>query len=183
MAGALVASGSALAAMACRFTSGEKFAAVESAMARRVEDLERHRARGLELVDLDARSYDAVTDAYKLPKATEAEKAARTAAIQAGLRGALDVPAETVEHALLALRIAVDALPDVNANLVSDAASGAHCLAAACEAALLNVRINAASLKDGLYGSERLARAESQCAEARQLVARAHDAVARRITT
>ncbi|MBL8861988.1 MAG: cyclodeaminase/cyclohydrolase family protein [Planctomycetes bacterium] len=181
MAAALAAAGSALAAMACRFTSGEKFAAVEAAMARRVEALERHRARGLELVDLDARSYDAVTAAYKLPKATEAEKSARSAAIQAGMRGALEVPAETVEVALAALRLAAEALSDVNANLISDAASGAHCLHAACEAALLNVRINATSLADKAHGAERLARAEEQCAEARRLLASAQAVVARRM--
>jgi formiminotetrahydrofolate cyclodeaminase len=181
LAGALVACGSALAAMACRFTSGEKHAAVEAAMARRVEDLERLRARGLELVDLDARAYDAVTAAYKLPKATDAERAARGAAIQAGLRGALAVPAETVERALEALQLATDALPDVNANLVSDAASGAHCLVAACEAALLNVRINAASLADKAHGTQQLARAEAACAAARALLERAEGIVARRL--
>lgn len=181
MAAALVAAGSALAAMACRFTSGEKFAAVEGGMARRVEALEVHRARGLALVDLDARSYDAVTAAYKLPKATDAEKAARSAAVQAGLRGALEVPAETIDHALGALAIAVDALPDVNPNLVSDIASGANCLASACEAAFLNVKINAASIADKAWGQERLARAERQRDEVRALLARANGIVDRRV--
>ncbi|MCY2959597.1 MAG: cyclodeaminase/cyclohydrolase family protein [Planctomycetota bacterium] len=181
MAAALVASGSALAAMACRFTSGEKFAAVEGAMARRVEGLAAHQARGLALVDLDARSYDAVTAAYKLPKSSDPEKALRTAAIQAGLRGALEVPAETIEHALAALALAVDALPDVNSNLVSDIASGANCLASACEAAFLNVKINAGSIADKAWGQERLARAERQRDEARQLLARANEIVARRL--
>lgn len=183
MAAALVASGSALAAMAFRFTSGEKFAAVESAMAQRVEELERHQARGIELVDLDAESYDAVTAAYKLPKVTEAEKAARSAAIQAGLRGALAVPAETVEHALAALRIAVDGIADANPNLLSDAASGAHCLAAACEAAYLNVQINAGSLSDKTFGAGELARAAERRGEVRSLLARANEIVARRLSS
>lgn len=182
MAAALVASGSALAAMAFRFTSGEKFAAVESAMARRVEDLEKHRARGIELVDLDAKSYDAVTAAYKLPKVTDAEKSARSAAIQAGMRGALAVPAETVEHALAAMRIAVDGLGDANPNLLSDAASGAHCLAAACEAAYLNVQINATSIADKAFGGAELARAAEKRNEVRALLARANDIVARRLS-
>jgi len=183
MAAVLVASGSALSAMAFRFTSGEKFAAVESAMAHRVEELERHRARGIELVDLDARSYDAVTAAYKLPKATDAEKAARSAAIQTGLRGALAVPAETVEHALAALRIAVDGIADANPNLLSDAASGAYCLAAACEAAFLNVQINASSLSDKPFGEGELARAAERRDEVRTLLARANEIVARRLSS
>lgn len=183
MAAALVASGSALAAMAFRFTSGDKFAAVEAAMARRVEDLERHRARGIELVDLDARSYDAVTAAYKLPKTTDAEKAARSAAIQAGLRGALEVPAETVDRALEALVICVDGLADANANLLSDAASGAQCLAAAVEAAYLNVQINAGSIADKPFGAERLARAARQREVARTLLAQAGEVVAKRLSS
>jgi formiminotetrahydrofolate cyclodeaminase len=182
MAAALVASGSALAAMAFRFTSGEKFAAVEPAMARRVEELERHRARGLELVDLDARSYEVVTASYKLPKATDAEKSARSAAIQAGMRGALEVPAETIDHALAALELSVEGIGDVNPNLISDAASGVHCLASACEAAFLNVQINAASIADKSWGADRLARARGQRDEARALLARAHEIVARRLS-
>ena len=183
MAGALVAAGSALAAMAFRFTTGDKFAAVEAAMNERVEELDRLRARGLELVDLDARSYDAVTASYKLPKATDAEKAARTAAIQAGMRGALEVPAETIDRALAALVIAVDGLGDANANLISDCASGVHCLASACEAAYLNVEINAKSIADTSYGAEQLARAERQRAAARALLAKANEIVARRLAS
>ncbi len=182
MAAALVASGSALAAMAFRFTSGEKYAAVEAAMARRVEALEAHSARGLELVDEDSRSYTVVTDAFKLPKSSDTEKATRTAAIQKGMRGALEVPAETVEHALAALKLAVEGLDDANPNLISDAASGAQCLASACEAAYLNVAINAASIADKTWGAERLARAQAQRDEARALLARANAIVARRMT-
>jgi len=183
MAAALVASGSALVAMAFRFTTGEKYAAVEVALTDRLDDLDRLRARGLELVDLDSRSYEAVTSAYKLPKASDAEKSARTAAIQAGLRVALEVPAETIDRALAALAIAVEGLPNVNPNLISDAASGAHCLASACEAALLNVKINAASIADKTWGGEQLARADRQCHAARNLLARANEIVARRISS
>src|SRR5438034_339182 len=46
----------------------------------------------LEAIDTDSTAYDAVVAAYKLPKATEAEQAARKAAIQRALRGATDVP-------------------------------------------------------------------------------------------
>jgi len=182
MAAYLVATGSALAAMAFRFSSGEKFAAVEAAMARRVEELERVRARGLDLVDLDSRSYEVVTSAYKLPKGSDAEKAARSQAVQAGLRGALEVPAETVALALEAMRTAVDGLADANANLVSDVASGAHCLMAACEAALLNVRTNAGSIADKTWAGERLARAEGQRDEASALLTRAAEIAARRMS-
>jgi formiminotetrahydrofolate cyclodeaminase len=171
MAAYLVGAGSALVAMACRFTSGEKYAAVEAAMARRVDALESLRGRGLELVDRDARAYDAVTAAYKLPKASDAEKAARAQAVQAALRVALEVPFDTLEQAAAGLRLAAEAVADVNPNLLSDAASGAQCLAAACESALLNVRINAGSIADRAWAAERLRRGEALRDEARALAA------------
>jgi formiminotetrahydrofolate cyclodeaminase len=169
----LVDAGCALTAMACRFTSGEKFAAVEPAMAERVEVLERLRARAQPLVDRDTAAYDAVTAAYKLPKGTEPEKAARTVAVQAAMLGALEVPAETLGAALEALRIAAAAAPDVNKNLASDAATGTWCLRSAAEAAFHNVRINAASLADRPQADERLALGARALHEARELADRA----------
>ena len=167
--------------MACRFTAGPKFLAVEPAMAARVEELERLRRAATPLVDLDSAAYDAVTAAYKLPKTTDAEKAARTAAVQAAVLGALDVPARTLTTALAGLRLAVAAAPDVNANLVSDAASGAHCLASGAEAAFYNVRINAASLADAELAARRLAACEREMTEVRELFARARAAIEARL--
>src|SRR5262245_16985547 len=68
MAAYLAACAAALVSMGYRFTSGEKFAAVEGAMAERAQKLDSVRQRALELVDADAGSYDAVTAAYGLPK-------------------------------------------------------------------------------------------------------------------
>ncbi|MBL8859017.1 MAG: cyclodeaminase/cyclohydrolase family protein [Planctomycetes bacterium] len=179
MAAYLVATGSALGAMAFRFTSGEKYAAVEGAMARRVEALEKIRARAHELVDLDSRSYEAVTAAFKLPKSTDAEKAARTAAIQAAMKGALEVPAETLQHALAALRLVAEGLPDVNPNLVSDGATGATCLWSACESALLNVHINAGSIHDKEWTKQRVLHCSALSEEAHRLLASAKTTAAK----
>lgn len=181
MAAVLVADGCALGAMAFRFTSGEKFAAVEGAMARRVEALEALRKRALPLVDRDSRSYDAVTAAYKLPKTNDAEKAARTAAIQAAMKGALEVPAETMERALEGLRLVAEGLNDVNPNLVSDGATGATCLWSASESALLNVRINAASIADKAWAKSRLDHCLSLAEEAHRLLAQAKSAAAKHL--
>lgn len=183
MAAYLVATGSALGAMAFRFTSGEKYAAVEGAMARRVEALDALRARALELVDRDSRSYEAVTAAYKLGKGTDAEKAARTAAIQLAMKGALEVPAETMEHALAALRLVAEGLPSVNPNLVSDGATGATCLWSASESALLNVRINAGSISDKAWTKTRLDHCLALSEEAHRLLASAKTAAAKHLST
>ncbi|MFN0009222.1 MAG: cyclodeaminase/cyclohydrolase family protein [Planctomycetota bacterium] len=160
MAAYLAASGAALTAMAFRFTSGAKFAAVEAEMAGRVEQLETLRRRALELVDRDSAAYDVVTAAYKLPKSTDSEKALRTGAVQEGLRGALEVPLETMRVAREALGIAVAGAADINPNLASDCATGSWCLWSAAESAALNVRINAGSIVDAAYKSARLAECE-----------------------
>src|SRR5262245_54640013 len=128
MAAYLAASGAALTAMAFRFTSGEKYAAVEAAMASRVEALEGLRRPALELVDRDSAAYDAVTAAYRLPKSSDAEKSARAEAVQQGLRTALEVPLETLRTARQALAIAGAGAADVNKNLASDCATGSWCL-------------------------------------------------------
>jgi formiminotetrahydrofolate cyclodeaminase len=181
MAACLAACGSALGAMAFRFTSGEKYAAVEGAMARRVEALERLRAASLPLVDRDTQAYDAVTAAYKLAKSNDAEKAARTAAIQKALKGALEVPHETLELSIQALRLVAEGVGDVNPNLASDAATGATCLWSACESALLNVTINAGSIHDKAWAQEHLDACRASCEESSRLLAAVKTAVARHL--
>ena len=169
MAAFLTASGAALVSMACRFTSGEKFAVVEPAMVQSVVALELLRPRALELVDLDAASYDAVTAAYGLAKSNDAEKALRAAAIQLALKGALDVPFETMQIALAGLEIAAPIAASINPNLKSDCGVGARCLATALESAFLNVRINAGSIKDGEFVAERLRQCDAMRTRAREL--------------
>lgn len=163
----LAAMGAALGCMAFRFTTGPKYAAVESAMAGRVEELERLCARASLLIDEDSRAYELVMAGYKLPKATESEKAARSAAIQAGLRTAIEVPAETLALARRALALLAEGGADLNPNVVSDCASGGWCLLGAAEAAFLNVKINAASLSDKADGEQRLCASEAALKEAR----------------
>lgn len=177
----LVATGAALVSMAFRFTSGEKFAAVEAAMTARVAELDRLRPQGLALVDGDSKAYDAVTAAFALPKSTEPEKAARTAAIQAAMKGALEVPFETMRLALAGLELAAAGAGDINKNLASDCAVGASCLAAALEGAFLNVKINALSIKDAGYVAERLAACERMRARSNELAAVVQAAIQRHL--
>ena len=179
MAAFLAASGAALTAMAFRFTSGDRFAAVEAEMASRVERLEELRGRALELVDRDSAAYDVVTTAYRLPKGTDAEKAKRSEAVQEGLRGALEVPLETMRVAREALRIAAAGAGEVNPNLASDCATGGWCLGSAAEAAALNVRINAGSIKDEGYSRSRLAECEEILRECQERAATVRAATAR----
>jgi formiminotetrahydrofolate cyclodeaminase len=177
----LVASGAALVSMAFRFTSGEKYAAVERAMAARAAELDTLRPKALGLVDADARAYDAVTAAFGLPKASEGEKAERKAAVQAALKRALEVPFETMGLALAGLELAGAGAADLNKNLASDCAVGASSLRAALEGALLNVRINALSIQDADYVAQKLAACERMRVRASELAATVDAAIQRHL--
>jgi formiminotetrahydrofolate cyclodeaminase len=174
----LVGLGAALGCMAFRFTSGPKYATLESAMAGRAEELERIRNRAAPLVDEDSRAYELVLAGYRLPKASEAEKAARAAAVQSGLQAAIAVPARTLELASQALELLAAGAPDLNPNVASDCASGGWCLLGAAEAAFLNVKINAASLSDKAAAEARLRTSEAALGKARAAAASLNASIA-----
>ena len=143
------ASGAALVAMAARLTAGKKsFEAVEARMGEIVETAEAARATFLDLAERDARSFDAVMQAYGLPKETDDEKAARSAAIQEAMVGAANVPLETARLAVDLLALAEETARTGNPNLLSDAAAASELLGASARAAAWNVEINAQSIKD-----------------------------------
>jgi formiminotetrahydrofolate cyclodeaminase len=98
--------------------------------------------------DRDAAAFDGVVAASRLPKATDAEKAARQARIQAAYRDATAVPLETLELAARALDEAVHVARHGNRSAASDVGVAALLLSAAAEGAAANVRINLSSLSD-----------------------------------
>ena len=102
-------------------------------------------ARLRQLVDLDTDAYNAVTAAYKLPKASDEEKAARAAAIAKAMRQATDVPLETCERTAEVLRAAAQALAHGNPNAASDARTAIALCRAALDAGGENVRANLSS--------------------------------------
>jgi formiminotetrahydrofolate cyclodeaminase len=95
------------------------------------------------LVDRDTQAYDAVMAAYRLPKGTDEEKAARKAAIAAAMAGATEVPIETAEACLVVLKAAQQAAAHGNPNALSDARTGGALAWAGVVGAAENVRINA----------------------------------------
>ena len=145
----MAALGAALGAMAARFTEGRKgFEAHGAALAAEIGRLDGLRGRFLGLVDADAASYDEVTAAYGLPKASEAEKDARREAIQRALVHAMETPLSACRLAVEALGVLDDLAGHVNPNLASDVAVGAYALGAGFRGAWTNVLINLAGLKD-----------------------------------
>jgi formiminotetrahydrofolate cyclodeaminase len=143
------ATGVALIAMVGRLTVGKPgFEDVEDRMRALVERADAARLEFLDLADRDAHAFDEVMIAFKMPKETEEEKAARSAAIQAGYEHAASVPLEIAHAAVNLMELAEDATSTGNAQAASDGVSGAAHLYCAAICAIANVEINAASLKD-----------------------------------
>lgn len=103
------------------------------------------------LVDRDSEAYDAVVAAYRQPKATPAEQAARTAAIRAALRGATEVPLDVMRAAHAAVVTAAVVGRHGNPNARSDIGVALELLHAAYRGASLNVGTNLATTSDDAY--------------------------------
>lgn len=100
------------------------------------------------LVDEDTAAFDKIMSAFGLPKGTDEEKAARAAAIEEATLHATKVPLRTMKASLKAFEIARAMASGGNPNSVSDAGVGALAARSAVLGAELNVKINAAGLKD-----------------------------------
>lgn len=100
------------------------------------------------LADADSAAFDAVMTAYRLPKSTDQEKSARTRAIQAALRGATEIPLETLRACAGALEQARAVADHGNRSAESDVGVAIGLLKAAAAGAAANVRINLEGLKD-----------------------------------
>ncbi|HEX6162047.1 MAG TPA: cyclodeaminase/cyclohydrolase family protein [Vicinamibacterales bacterium] len=110
-------------------------------------------ARLTELADADAASFDAVMAAYRLPKNSDEDKQARTAAIQSALRGATEVPLDTLRACAAALDHSRTVAKHGNASADSDTGVAIGLLKAAAAGAAANVRINLGGLKDEAFKS------------------------------
>jgi glutamate formiminotransferase/formiminotetrahydrofolate cyclodeaminase len=120
------------------------------------------------LVDRDTDAFRALMSAFSLPQASDADKSARKAAIQAATRVAIEVPLRTMEVALEAMTVVAAMAQDGLPASISDAAVGALCARAAVRGAAFNVRINAKSLQDAALREELLSRATRLESEAEE---------------
>ncbi|MFN8395867.1 MAG: cyclodeaminase/cyclohydrolase family protein [Bacteroidia bacterium] len=108
----------------------------------------------LYLVDEDTAAFNKVMDAFRLPKDSEAEKAARSAAIQSANEYAARVPLQVMERALEGYAIVREMAQDGNPASITDAGVGALCIHTCIQGAGLNVRINLSGLKDEAVKTE-----------------------------
>ena len=103
------------------------------------------------LVERDSAAYTAVLEAMRLPKATDADKEARRAAIEEAMRGAIDVPMDTMRACQQAVRGAVIVARNGNTNASTDTGTAVLLLMAGLRGAALNVDVNLKSLSDAAF--------------------------------
>lgn len=125
----------------------------------------------LYLVDEDTRAFNKVMDAFGLPNKTEQEKLQRQQAIQEASEYATLIPFKVMQTAMEAFPLIEAMTRQGNPNSVSDAGVGALCARAAVLGALLNVKINAATLKNRELAEAKLTQGEAMAAEAMKLEA------------
>jgi glutamate formiminotransferase / formiminotetrahydrofolate cyclodeaminase len=119
------------------------------------------------LVDEDTRAFNRIMDAFGLPRGTDSEKAARTAAIQEATKYATEVPLRTMKKTFESFGVIKAMAETGNPNSVSDAGVGALCARAAVIGAFLNVKINASGLDDKKYVGQVMKEAEGIVEKAR----------------
>ena len=127
-------------------TPGER-AALDAARTRLLE----LRKTLMDLIDRDAGAYDRVVAAYRLPKTSDEEKAARSRSIQAALQHATEVPLETLTVCGQVVEAGRTVATSGNPSAISDVTVGLQTLMTAMSGAMLNVQMNLGSVKDAAF--------------------------------
>jgi formiminotetrahydrofolate cyclodeaminase len=152
------AMGAALVSMVCNLTIGKKkYAEVEAEMIATRDRAETLRAELTGMIAEDVGAFNAVMGAYGLPKAIDAEKAARAAAIQDALRLATDVPLACAKACRAVIDLCEGIAERGNLNVVSDAGVAVLAAQAGLRSAALNVYVNAKAIEDRAFAEDRLA--------------------------
>ena len=176
------AQAAALVAMVARYSDGPKYARYADAIRRIRDAADELRENALDLAEDDAAAFTAVTEAYRLPKTTDAEAAERSVAIATAVLRAARPPAFVVGVAARVLELAEDLLPVSNRNVVSDVAAAAEAARAAATTARVNIEINLGGVADAQARGELLTTADSVdglCERADELTAAVRAGLAR----
>ncbi len=143
------ATAAGLISMVCNLTIGKpKYANVENDVKAILAQSEKLRARLHLLVDEDATAYSQVMDAFKLPKNTDDEKAARAARIQEATIEASRVPLDIARECARVVDLAGPAARLTNVQAIGDVAMAAYLAEGALRGAVINIDINLRSVKD-----------------------------------
>ena len=156
--------------MVANLTIGkEKFADREPEVKELLEQAEAERVRLLTLVDEDAAVFNSFMSCYKLPKTTDEEKAARTAAIRAAAKQAATVPLNIARSSFAVLKLADKLVVAGNQGVITDGACSGLLARAALRCAEYNVRINLGLTKDEAWNAQAAADLKQLLADAEAL--------------
>jgi formiminotetrahydrofolate cyclodeaminase len=176
------ATAAALVEMVGNLTVGRPAYAEHEEQVTAVRDAARRlRQRALGQIDEDATAFRALMAAYRLPRQTSEQQAARRPAIQAATRQAAAVPLDVAATAAEVVRLAAQLPGRSNPNVLSDVGVAGATAAAAIETAAINVDVNLASLTDPEVKAALTAQLNGHLAAAeqgRQLGARVREQVA-----
>ncbi|MEL5894558.1 cyclodeaminase/cyclohydrolase family protein [Bacteroides sp. GD17] len=166
---------SALAAMVANLTIGKKGYEPHEELMRYISEVAmRQKDTFVADIDRDSEAYDGVFACFKMPKATDEEKAARSAAIQEATKHAALVPMQVARNAYELMPIIADVARLGNRNAVTDACVAMMSARSAVLGALMNVRINLGSLKDKEFVAKLQAEADElerlACAQEKELL-------------
>ncbi|GDX85363.1 formiminotransferase-cyclodeaminase [Methylococcaceae bacterium] len=152
------AQAAALTSMVCNLTIGKpKYAEVETEMLALLEKSETLREELTGMIKADVDVFNRLMATYGLPKETDDEKVARSAAIQTVLKDATDVPLICAKACAEVITLSRIAAEKGSSAVISDAGVAVMSGYAALKSAALNVYINAASLKDREFAEAKLA--------------------------
>lgn len=147
--------GAGLVSMVCSLTVGkEKYKDVQPRIEALLKESEKLRQELQDLIQKDTEAYGALSEVYKMPKNTDAEKAARAAKMQEALKIACQVPFEIGLKSLDVAKLAERAADIGNVGAVSDAGVAVLLAQACAQSAALNVKINVNSIKDQAYNTQ-----------------------------
>jgi formiminotetrahydrofolate cyclodeaminase len=149
------AMGGALVSMVCNLTIGKKgYEEVDDEMREVLASAETVRGRLTALVAADVEAFNTVMSAYGMPKETDEQKQARSAAIQVALKSATAAPLECAKACAEVISLSRVAAEKGNKNVVSDAGVAVLAGYAALKSAALNVYVNVGSIKDERFVHE-----------------------------
>ena len=154
-AAALVgAMGASLVSMVCNLTVGRpKYAEVDAMIRDVLAGSEAARLRLIALADADAAAYAVVSEAYRLPRSSDDERAIRAEAIQRALVQAAEPPLAAMKDCRALIPLCLQVAAHGNAAVVSDAGVAVELAAAGVRSSILNLRINLSQIKDDAFVS------------------------------
>jgi formiminotetrahydrofolate cyclodeaminase len=152
MVGAL---GASMSSMVANFTIGKKkYAGVQDEVESLLGKAESERKKLAELVDADVAAYSTVSTAYGMPKETDEEKRARSAAIKDACRVAMSAPMDAARSCAEVASVCERLIEIGNKNLITDVGVSVLAADAALKAAALNVEINLGSIGDEEFAAK-----------------------------